>query len=450
MVRRSLLLFLVLFGLALAVVYARIAHHDAAVLSRTTDAPLGLVPGGERELVRADLRAGQAVVFEVCSAAFLAPEPLVGHVIFDVFDLTRQQRDFSLAFDAEAARRIRRGERFGCLVLARAASLAVDARTSIVARHDATPAPDVPFAGRIVARAALGAADFAAVLFPALLALAAVYLMGRASRGEAAEPDPAGVEPPEPAEPPVAEVAPVPTDGASPSEPRGATPTATLLFAAVALGVGFGLSSWLPIPGALGGFARGLVLVVAQLATVAFVVMRTVPAHVREALGVHRPPRPWVAFLAAPVVGLALRMLAGLLLQVFPSEGRAAVEKMVSPSSGVVVPHTLLDPFSGLLAFAAVAVVAPVVEELFFRGVVYGALERARGANSAANLTALLFVIPHVPQTGGAPAALVSIALLSVVATYARRYTGSVVVPVILHFVHNASVALWVLAQNAG
>lgn len=439
MVRRVSFVFAVLFVAALALVAGRIRYHDAAAASATTDRPLALVPG-ERELVAAELHAGRTVVFEVCSTALLEPASLVGRTSFAIVDRTRGEEEFVLALDDTSVRSIRRGRAFGCLVVARAARLVTDARIAIVARHDASPPPNVPFAGRIVTRAPIDPLDVGIVSFPAMLALllvAFVARLGRAPVDADATPAEATVE-----------AEPVSSSTEGPAVPDR---NSTVLVAAIgSLVLGFALAHLLPLGGALSGLARGMTFVVVQLAVVGFVGARATRQASRTALGFARATRPVVVFVAAPLVGLALRVVAAGFEKLAPSQGTAAVERLVSPSSGMVVPHTLLDSFGGVLAFASVAVVAPIVEELFFRGVVYGALERAKGAHVATIGTALLFAAVHVPQTGGALGALASIVLLSVVATLVRRRTGSVVAPVVLHFVHNASVALLVLVQNAG
>lgn len=417
MPRRALAILAAAFVVAFWFVLARIGAHDGALLARTTDRPIALREGSV-ELLRAHVPAGRAAVFEVCSRALLQGDALVGHVVFEVVDAARHTTEVSVPLDAQALARVRRGRQFGCLVLARAARLAHEVDARLVARLDGSPLPQVPFAGHVVARLPLGPLDFVAAFVPALLALGAVVLLARRARGEVAAPAP------------------------------GDSPMRTLVVALGCLALGFVASTYLPLGGARGGLARGLVLIAAQLAAVAFVVRQAGAPAARGALGLRLPASPARAFAAALALGLGLRLASAALLRLLPSAGTAAVERLVSPSSGVDVPQTLFDAFSGLLAFASVAVVAPVVEELFFRGVLYGALERARGARVAATTTAVLFVLPHAAQTGGAPAALLSIALLSIVATLARATTGSVVVPVIIHFVHNALVALLALGSN--
>jgi CAAX protease family protein len=91
-----------------------------------------------------------------------------------------------------------------------------------------------------------------------------------------------------------------------------------------------------------------------------------------------------------------------------------------------------------LLILLGVAVTAPIVEELAFRGYLFPALTRWRGPWIAAALTAVLFGLAHVAASP--PAALPILALFGFVACLLFWFTGSLLPCVGLHALNNAIV----------
>lgn len=88
---------------------------------------------------------------------------------------------------------------------------------------------------------------------------------------------------------------------------------------------------------------------------------------------------------------------------------------------------------TALAAFAT----APLIEELVYRGVLYGALERAAGVGVSVAIVSLLFAAIHVFQYSNNVGVIVVITVLSITLTLARAYTGSVIPPFIIHLVFN-------------
>jgi membrane protease YdiL (CAAX protease family) len=88
--------------------------------------------------------------------------------------------------------------------------------------------------------------------------------------------------------------------------------------------------------------------------------------------------------------------------------------------------------FKGWLLITAVAI-APLVEEVVFRGVFFPALARHRGIPAAVVLVSMLFAFIH----GHPPAALPLFVVGTTLAT-AYLYTGSLLVPIFIHAIFNA------------
>ena len=116
------------------------------------------------------------------------------------------------------------------------------------------------------------------------------------------------------------------------------------------------------------------------------------------------------------------------------------------------VPVDDLPSFGGFAVFfVAVAIVTPVVEELFFRGLVYRSmLKRGRSTVRAIAVTTVVFTIPHLPAVDswkGAISLFGSIAVLGLAFNLACHWRGNrLMAPIVAHFVVNglATVALFV------
>lgn len=87
----------------------------------------------------------------------------------------------------------------------------------------------------------------------------------------------------------------------------------------------------------------------------------------------------------------------------------------------------------------AAAVIAPLVEELFFRGFIYGVMKRYTDGLFAALCSSILFAVVHM-HVG----TLLPLALLALIFCALYERTGSLLVPMLLHAAFN-SVSLVVM-----
>lgn len=83
--------------------------------------------------------------------------------------------------------------------------------------------------------------------------------------------------------------------------------------------------------------------------------------------------------------------------------------------------------------------VAPLVEEVIFRGFIFGAVEVAWGPRTAVWITSLLFATIHVPQLRGGAAQVLAIFLVGLVLSWIRGRTGSLAPPYFVHLAYNAT-----------
>jgi membrane protease YdiL (CAAX protease family) len=93
--------------------------------------------------------------------------------------------------------------------------------------------------------------------------------------------------------------------------------------------------------------------------------------------------------------------------------------------------------------------VAPVVEELLFRGFMYPVLARSTGQAGAIVITGMAFALLHAGQLGFSSAALLVMLVVGVSFTVVRAVSGSVYASMITHFVYNTvQVVIGVIASN--
>jgi membrane protease YdiL (CAAX protease family) len=102
-----------------------------------------------------------------------------------------------------------------------------------------------------------------------------------------------------------------------------------------------------------------------------------------------------------------------------------------------------------LLAIIAVSL-APLLEELFFRGFLYPVVARRVGVTWGVLLTALPFGLIHLPQYGWAWGAALVVFLVGVVCGVVRAVTGSVGASFLVHAGYNGTQMLIAVLATRG
>lgn len=139
---------------------------------------------------------------------------------------------------------------------------------------------------------------------------------------------------------------------------------------------------------------------------------------------------------------LAAALVVALLVRLAGSE--AAPEQLI-------LDEALAGGVRTALAVLAAVLLAPVAEELLFRGLLYRALRRRRGVAVAAVVSAAVFAVVHLDVAVTQPLALVGLALVGVVLALAYERTGGLLVPVAAHAGYNgAALAVAIVAQRTG
>jgi CAAX protease family protein len=97
------------------------------------------------------------------------------------------------------------------------------------------------------------------------------------------------------------------------------------------------------------------------------------------------------------------------------------------------------NPASAYALAAFGILIAPVVEELFFRGFLYPALARPLGSALAVGLTGGLFALIHSEQLAHSWIPLLLLFVIGVILTLVRAKTKSVATCVIVHMTYNTT-----------
>ena len=206
-----------------------------------------------------------------------------------------------------------------------------------------------------------------------------------------------------------------------------------VLSLALSLVVGYGallLGSLLPrLAGSLG--AASLVEALVYVSASLFVVKRLDGRLASNLFGSERPSAG--ALFAGAGLGLALHgpadFVEAWVETWFPLPPSVTAERIAR-----LLPPTLAERATLLIC---VAIIVPLVEELFFRGALFAALGRVAGVTAALACSALAFTVSHAE-----PRSFAALSLVAVVLGILRLATGSLVPCLLLHASFNATTLL--------
>ena len=123
------------------------------------------------------------------------------------------------------------------------------------------------------------------------------------------------------------------------------------------------------------------------------------------------------------LVSLAHEAVSTLMKGVWPMDDPQEIVKSFQSSGSL--------PVRILMGIAA-AILAPLTEELMFRGLIYGVIKRYTDGWFGALVTSLLFATVHMHVGSFVPLFILAIAL-----TAAYEYTGNLLVPMAMHAIFN-------------
>jgi CAAX protease family protein len=136
--------------------------------------------------------------------------------------------------------------------------------------------------------------------------------------------------------------------------------------------------------------------------------------------------------------GVALALIVDFVSEYLPIPKSLPVDKYFNETTGAY-----------LMAVFGISL-APLLEELFFRGMLYPLMRRTIGVTPAVLFTATLFAFIHGGQLGYAWAPLLSIFVVGVVFTLVREKTGSVATSFLMHCGYNLTLfgMLWIASDH--
>jgi membrane protease YdiL (CAAX protease family) len=100
-------------------------------------------------------------------------------------------------------------------------------------------------------------------------------------------------------------------------------------------------------------------------------------------------------------------------------------------------------PMAFIVLLVAAGVLAPIIEELFFRGFLFGLYRRRQPLWVAYAISSVLFTLLHIEPTRMSPPQIVGLSvgilLLAVLLAWMYQRTGSLIPSIIAHAVNNAT-----------
>jgi len=120
-----------------------------------------------------------------------------------------------------------------------------------------------------------------------------------------------------------------------------------------------------------------------------------------------------------------------------------AVSRHIQPQTPLTEIFETTQSLSLILIFLFIAVcIAPLIEEIVFRGYFFRIFKEWIGTKKAVYIIALTFAFLHVGQYWGDWLAILIVAILGFTLTILRAWTGTTIASVTMHYVYNAGVTI--------
>ena len=157
-------------------------------------------------------------------------------------------------------------------------------------------------------------------------------------------------------------------------------------------------------------------------------------------LGFRRPNKPWVW----QTIGLAFVAFFTFLVALFPIGLIGAIFELGYIESGSN--DTTVEMFSSgvevggitaILAFISVVILPPIVEEMFFRGVIHNTLRQRFGFWITTLVSSAIFGVVHI-----APIAILHAFIMGVFLAWVYERYDSLWPPILIHIIRNGMVGV--------
>lgn len=137
---------------------------------------------------------------------------------------------------------------------------------------------------------------------------------------------------------------------------------------------------------------------------------------------------------------------AGFLLAVFAQ----VVSTYVKPNVNIPMEKLFQDRLVASLLLLMSVLMAPVVEETFFRGFLYPVIARSFGRGVGIIATGTLFGLLHGAQLGWTPLLVAALTVIGIVLTYVRAVKHTVLASFLLHISYNGFISIAFLIGSHG
>lgn len=157
----------------------------------------------------------------------------------------------------------------------------------------------------------------------------------------------------------------------------------------------------------------------------------------RQELGLQRLPQ-WMDFVWAPL-GMFVYLVLTTIVTAIATQALTFVDYSQTQETGFAEIATRPEY---ILAFLSLVIVAPLAEEVLFRGYLFGKLRKYAPLWLSILITSVLFAVVHFQWNVG-----IDVFVLSIVLCLLRVYTGSLWASILLHMIKNG-VAFYFLFIN--
>jgi membrane protease YdiL (CAAX protease family) len=163
-------------------------------------------------------------------------------------------------------------------------------------------------------------------------------------------------------------------------------------------------------------------------------VRRQGPARLQDgsAAGIGWRPAPRRAYGLAALGALAVLALVAGEAALFPPDS--------SKLQDLELAQLLQGPRAiALLAALVIIIIAPIVEELLFRGIAFAGIAARLGPGWAAALTTIIFTAVHAPEKLLYPPGFIDVAAVALLSCWLRLRYHSIRPGMVMHFLYNGS-----------
>lgn len=144
------------------------------------------------------------------------------------------------------------------------------------------------------------------------------------------------------------------------------------------------------------------------------------------------------------------RVFLYLLLGVVLSVGVQAASQVLPIPGDLPIERMFRDPLAAYMLAVFGTLLAPLMEEIFFRGLLYPVLVRWVGIPAGVGITAAAFAVIHSAQLGAAWAPLLLLFSVGLVITLVRARTGSVAAAFLVHVAYNGLIFVLMYLTTGG